>query len=251
MKFDMHIHTIYSDGKSTPKDVVEIAKAKNIGFCVTDHNHIKGSIKSLNLAINSGISSVIGMDLGTKEGKELLLYFKDSFLAEQFYIKEVESYKTSRMTRIRRCIWEFLGENLKDLKDEYKIFFTCYPHPFAPLYKNHKSDILLTSQILKSVDCVEVINATMSKNANKMAYFLALRNLKFMSASTDAHIKSAIGNATTEIKFDEFGDIINTNITHNFYKDNALTTGLSLYEITKRNLKYAFLNELNLKAKFE
>ncbi|MCZ6159370.1 PHP-associated domain-containing protein [Campylobacter ureolyticus] len=72
-----------------------------------------------------------------------------------------------------------------------------------------------------------------------------------MSASTDAHIKSAIGNATTEIKFDEFGDIINTNITHNFYKDNALTTGLSLYEITKRNLKYAFLNELNLKAKFE
>lgn len=89
MKFDMHIHTIYSDGKSTPKDVVEIAKAKNIGFCVTDHNHIKGSIKSLNLAINSGISSVIGMELGTKEGKELLLYFKDSFLAEQFYIKEV------------------------------------------------------------------------------------------------------------------------------------------------------------------
>lgn len=42
--YDLHTHTIYSDGELTPKQLVEKAKKMNLKYlAITDHNNIEGS----------------------------------------------------------------------------------------------------------------------------------------------------------------------------------------------------------------
>jgi len=235
------MHTIYSDGRPTPREVLEIAKAKEIGVSITDHNQIKGAIIAQDIAINENLPFICGMELGTCEGKEMLVYFSDAGGAEEFYIKEVEPYLTNRITRISRPMWEFVGERFADMKKEYQISFTTIPHPFGVLYKSVKSDVELSKEILNMVDAVEVINASMSEKANQKAYLLAKELSKFKMASTDAHLKKSIGNVTTKVKFDENGGILNTDISHNFHLDSLLTTSLSLLQITQKNFTHSIL----------
>lgn len=44
MIYDLHTHTIYSDGDYTPKELVQKAKEKDLKYlAITDHNNIEGS----------------------------------------------------------------------------------------------------------------------------------------------------------------------------------------------------------------
>lgn len=43
MKIDMHVHTIYSDGEKSPKEILEMCHKQNIKIIsITDHNNIEG-----------------------------------------------------------------------------------------------------------------------------------------------------------------------------------------------------------------
>lgn len=241
IEFDLHMHSVYSDGRATPNEIVEIAKAKNIGLCVTDHNHIKGSIIAKNLADKASTPALCGIELGTNEGKEMLIYFDKPYKAEEFYTKEVEAFKTSRMTRISRSMWDFVGDEYRYLKNRYEIFFTTFPHPYGVLYKNIKSDIMLGTAILKVVDGVEAINLSMSSKANAKAYLLGKDTGKILTASSDAHLKSDIAAVTTKLKFDENSRIISSDISHNFSSVSMLKNSLALLQITKENINYSLL----------
>ena len=53
---NLHIHSRYSDGKATFKDLVEQAKAKGLKyFAITDHNTIQGHIENPNTDAISGV----------------------------------------------------------------------------------------------------------------------------------------------------------------------------------------------------
>ena len=42
MLVDLHMHSYYSDGSFSPREVVELAKEKGLGFIsITDHNTIE------------------------------------------------------------------------------------------------------------------------------------------------------------------------------------------------------------------
>lgn len=241
MKFDLHMHTIFSDGRATPADVIDVAKAKNIGVSITDHNHIKGSILGYEIALKEQIPYICGIELGTNEGKEMLIYFDDPHMAERFYINEVEPFRTNRMTRIGRTMWDFVGIKGKRLKQEYRFYFSALPHPYGVLYKNINSNIELSKEIIKTVDAIEGINASMSPKANKLAQILALKYNKFVTASTDAHFKNLIGNLTTEVLFDKNKNIVLTDISHNSYSDNLFKKSITLLQITKCNIYHSIL----------
>lgn len=47
MKIDLHVHTVYSDGNGTIKNVLETAKAKGLdGLAITDHATLEGYFKA-------------------------------------------------------------------------------------------------------------------------------------------------------------------------------------------------------------
>ncbi len=68
MKLDIHIHSCYSDGVNTPKEIVKQAKKIGLdGIAITDHDEIKGSIAASKY--NSGDFIVIpGVEISAKEG---------------------------------------------------------------------------------------------------------------------------------------------------------------------------------------
>jgi len=232
--FDLHIHTIYSDGKATPNDVIEIAKKKNIGVAITDHNEIRGSIKGFELS--KDVNYILGIEVGTKDGKEVLFYFDDIDEIESFYKKEIEPYKTNRMTRIERNIDEFLNKN-------YKFLFTTIPHPFGPLKKNIYHNVELSNKILDFVDCIEIFNYTQSKKSNQQALLLAKKMQKPMIASSDAHLIEDIGKGLTYLEIEN--NMINTKIikTSEFDIANTIKT---LFYIGISNFKYSILKERNV-----
>ncbi len=68
MRADLHIHTYYSDGGQSPKDVVAAAKARGIGLIsVTDHDNALGCAETAALAKRAGISFVDGVEVSAYE----------------------------------------------------------------------------------------------------------------------------------------------------------------------------------------
>lgn len=237
MNYDLHMHSNFSDGKANVREILKRAKELNIGISITDHNELRGSIIASRIAKKAKIPFIIGIELGTKDGKEMLMYFKDENYAKEFYEKEIKPFKTSRMTRINRHMSEFLDINLKH---KYGIFLAIIPHPFGVLYKNIFSDINLGEKMLEFCDGLECINASQSKKSNTLAHILCKQKNKLAFASSDAHLIKNIGKLTTNLTFNE-KDIIKTDISHNKYKDSFLTIVQSLYQISKRNFYNSFL----------
>lgn len=75
MRADLHIHTFYSDGTMSPKEVVQVAKAKGLEVvAITDHNKIDAWEKLNQEATAAGLIPIKGCEINCKyKGKVLHL----------------------------------------------------------------------------------------------------------------------------------------------------------------------------------
>ncbi|RLI90932.1 MAG: metal-dependent phosphoesterase [Candidatus Altiarchaeales archaeon] len=73
MKFDIHIHSRFSDGRNTPREIVRYAKKIGLdGIAITDHDEIEGSLRAMKY--NSDNFTVIpGIEVSAIEGHILCL----------------------------------------------------------------------------------------------------------------------------------------------------------------------------------
>lgn len=63
---DMHVHSTYSDGTNTPKELVKLAKAANLcAFALTDHDCIDGLPEIIKFAEEYDIKIIPGVELST------------------------------------------------------------------------------------------------------------------------------------------------------------------------------------------
>ncbi len=71
MKIDLHIHTIYSDGCLTPKDVIDIAAKHDVKvISIADHDTIEAYSKELfEYANNKNVKIIPAVEISTKSGK--------------------------------------------------------------------------------------------------------------------------------------------------------------------------------------
>ncbi len=74
LKLDLHIHSQYSeDATGSPKDIIKILKKKGLqGMAITDHNTIKGALKSLQIKTKE-FTIIPGIEISTKDGHMLAL----------------------------------------------------------------------------------------------------------------------------------------------------------------------------------
>lgn len=67
-KFDFHIHSYYSDGVNSPREIVEQAKKIGLsGIAITDHNEIKGALEALKFQ-DDRLMIIPGIEISSKEG---------------------------------------------------------------------------------------------------------------------------------------------------------------------------------------
>ena len=65
-KFDLHIHTTYSDGAHTPFEIVRMAKEKGITtISITDHDSINGIEGAIMFGKELGIEVIPGLEIST------------------------------------------------------------------------------------------------------------------------------------------------------------------------------------------
>ncbi len=104
-KSDLHIHTTYSDGILTPKEVVEWAVKKNLtDIAITDHDTVEGVEEAIEASIPLDINVIPGIELSCLEqGQEvhILGYFLDYKSTElKAFTKTLKDARENRNTDI-------------------------------------------------------------------------------------------------------------------------------------------------------
>jgi len=175
VKADMHIHSTYSDGKASPRDILLYAREKNLSvIAITDHDTFQGAVVAAKEAARSyeDLVVVIGCEVRSSKG-DILVYCNEPFNTP----REVE--------------------HLIDKAHENN----CLVVPAHP-YDTYRYGIGDHIYEYKGWDAVEVWNAASTKGANRKAERAArVLNLPGLSNS-DAHVVEYIGVAYTLIDVD-------------------------------------------------
>jgi len=176
VKADLHIHSTFSDGKESPRDILLYCRLKDIKiFSITDHNTFQGSITARRYAsdLKGEILVIVGNEVKTIHG-DILVYC-------------LEPIDTPRDTGL-----------LIDKAHENNCL-VIPAHPFDIL-RNGIGDYIYE---YKGWDGVEVWNASANRGANRKALeasrILGLPGL----ANSDAHIVDYIGVAYSLIDVDD------------------------------------------------
>ena len=107
MKFDLHVHTNYSDGRFKPSKVIDLAVERNLnGIAITDHDTILGIDKAIEYSKKyKGFEVIPGIELGSiynDEEVHILGYFIDYTSKE--LLETIKALKKDRINRGRKII---------------------------------------------------------------------------------------------------------------------------------------------------
>ena len=107
MKFDLHVHTNYSDGRFKPSKVIDLAVERNLnGIAITDHDTILGIDKAIEYSKKyKGFEVIPGIELGSiynDEEVHILGYFIDYTSRE--LLEATKKLKKDRIERGKKII---------------------------------------------------------------------------------------------------------------------------------------------------
>jgi hypothetical protein len=108
MKGDFHIHTKYSDGKYTPREVIDFAKKNSLDvIAITDHDTVAGVEEAVRLGEESNIKVIPGIELSTThEGESIhvLGYFKDEKMISSEFREHLSNIHLQRYKRAAEMV---------------------------------------------------------------------------------------------------------------------------------------------------
>ena len=172
VKADLHMHTNYSDGSATPREIVSQAIEQGLNvIAITDHNTIDGALEARSIVLkeNLPIQVIVGEEVWTEQG-DLLAYFLE---------KRIAPGK--------------LRDALSDAKEQGAL--TAAAHPYDSKRNAIKLDALDLSEA-GMLDAIEVRNGRITdEEQNRQALEYALAHKKAMIANSDAHRAQDIGKA--------------------------------------------------------
>lgn len=221
-KYDLHCHSLYSDGQSTISDIEDQVKRMNTGVVLTDHNEIRGCIKLLE---REKFITLPAIEVSTREGLEFLFYFLCPEEIENFYKELVEPYRKKRF---------IVQSNLpcKKLLEESKKYdcFISIAHPFGFGKKSlsfHRKKIDLQQLIRQRIDAVEIYNGTTTLKGNHKAKEFKENHTHLKhTVGSDGHYTEAIGGIFLDFSTEK------ENITQKLLY-NLLTDGKGKVKIKK------------------
>jgi len=194
MKIDLHVHTTYSDGLLSPKEVMKTAKKAGMaGIAICDHNEVKGHRALLSSLKKKDFVVIPGIEVSSTQGHILGLGID---------------------TKIERGLEpQVVIEKIKDLGGVAVI-----AHPG----KKPSGVPFDTVKVLKNYDALEVYNGRAMKCHNVMAEKLADRKKKAKTGGSDGHTRNQIGRAYTIFKTNSF---LVDDLLEDIYKRKTSATG--------------------------
>ncbi|AOL15683.1 phosphoesterase [Sulfolobus sp. A20] len=209
MFFDFHVHSFYSDGKSSPKDLIRYAKKLNIYIALTDHDTSRGleSVKEEKV--------IPGQEVTTQYGHVVILC---SFIpSPPSVITELLEY-----ARENSCV--------------------VFPsHPFDIFRKGIGENVYRYR-----FNLIEVYNSKAPSFANNKAKEVSEQLGLPGLANSDAHVMRAIGSAynelydITEFNTDEILDNLLKGKIRNIIRGLSFRAKLSIAEwYIQRKLGFA------------
>jgi len=176
---DLHIHSCYSDGEPTPREILMKAVQKKLRvISITDHNTFLGSVEAIRLAKEKKIDILvlIGNEVRTLLG-DVLLYCSAPI--------EIKPYPDL--------------DELSDIADESGCI-AVPAHPFDRVRKGIGAKGLeLLGKKLYAIECYNAFSSKLvNDKAHKYAEFLGKKCL----ANSDAHTLKAIGAFSTIMELD-------------------------------------------------
>ncbi len=174
MKADLHMHTTFSDGISTPEEMVETAVKRGIKcICITDHDTLEGAAKAIKFASNKDILVISGIELVSTSGDILGI-------------------------NVKRIIPSGLSakDTVKEIRKQGGI--AVIPHPFnKPLNAFWGGENALAKLF---PDAIEAFNASVAFSYfNKKALNFSRKNNLSFTAGSDSHNKKYVGRGYIEV----------------------------------------------------
>lgn len=193
MVVDMHFHSRYSHDSSTSvKSIIERAEQLGVYVVLTDHNEIKGVLEAHRIApgrIKPGI------EVTTKEGKDILLYFYTVRELKEFFENIIHPHIRNKSSlRGGRT-----GLRLQDLitaaSNARCVIAIAHPFAVGPrrsylYFKRHRD-------LLKHFHAIEVANQALPHKGNLLAIGWAAENGKTVIGGSDGHVVKMLGTAFT------------------------------------------------------
>ncbi|PIP24003.1 MAG: metal-dependent phosphoesterase [Candidatus Nealsonbacteria bacterium CG_4_10_14_0_2_um_filter_38_17] len=169
MKIDLHCHSYYSDGISSPYKLIKGALKKGLdGIAITDHGTMRGW-REVKKTADNGLFLIPGEEISTKQGDILALFLRKEINGEGKDITEVA----------------------KEIKNQKGI--VIIPHPF-----NRPKRFEKLENYLDIIDGIEVLNARWPfVSPDKKALSFAKHNNLAMTGGSDAHYYKEVGYSYT------------------------------------------------------
>lgn len=102
---DLHIHSIYSDGTLTPREILTNCQNNNIRVAsITDHDTVSGIEETLSLTIE-GVEIIPAVEMSSNIGDldiHILGYFVDH--CDPMLLEYLDSFKQHRVHRVKQII---------------------------------------------------------------------------------------------------------------------------------------------------
>jgi predicted metal-dependent phosphoesterase TrpH len=190
--FDMHFHTRYTDGRDTTQAIAARARALGIGIAITDHNDIRGALE---MDQYRDVPSIPGIEITSREGTHILVYFYEQRHLKKFYAKYVKPF-------LGKDVLSSTSLGMEEIVHCAKLFpsLTIFPHPYCVAYTgicNLNFDEPRLERLLESVDGVEVINAENIHRWNLRCALLGFHLKKSITGGSDGHSLYHMGKVVT------------------------------------------------------
>ena len=190
--FDMHFHTCRTDGHDSVQAIVQRARALGVGVAITDHNDIESALE---MARYPDVPSIPGIEITSREGTHILVYFYERRQLKKFYTKYVQPF-------LGREIMSSTRLSMEEIVHSAKLFpsVTIFPHPYCVAYTgicNLNFEQARLERLLDAVDGVEVINTENIHRWNLRCTLLGLYLKKAITGGSDGHSLYHMGKVVT------------------------------------------------------
>ena len=234
---DMHFHSNYSDGFNTIKAIASRAKSLDIAIAITDHNAIQGA---LDIDKFKDVLSIPGIEVTSREGTHVLVYFYDTSSLKKFYTTEIKPHLGDDVMSSTKLRMEEIIQRAR----KYKCVI-IFPHPYSAgytgIYNSHFNE-KDRKQLFKFIDGFEAINAENLHRWNLKSSLLALNFNKAITGGSDGHTLAYMGKVVTCIKCKP----TRKSILDNILKGNTIIIGKEL-NLFRRATSNGYKMRMNIK----
>ena len=211
---DMHFHTNYSDSFTTVRDALDLAKKRDVGLAITDHNLIAGAIKARELNKDYDRFLVPGIEISSWDGPHILVYFYNFDELTEYWTKNVRPYLS---------ISPWLGIDkgtewiLDSLEDVNCVVSAAHPQGYLASIKGVQKAIdhgVLDENVAKRFDAYEVICSGMFRSENMNALEHAEQYGIGFTGGTDGHLLHEVGHVLTVSEATDLDGFLDDIVKH-------------------------------------